>query len=72
MTLEILQDASKYTSNEDSMSQNNGNQEKILELEVEVYLKSNQKLECENKSNMLLKINPNNDLACMTLAELLL
>lgn len=41
MTLEILHDAGKYTSNEDSMKQTNGNQEKILELEVEVYLKSN-------------------------------
>lgn len=41
VTLEILQDASKYTSNQESMQQHNGNQEKIIELEIEVYFKSN-------------------------------
>ncbi|KAL4503354.1 hypothetical protein ABPG72_000960 [Tetrahymena utriculariae] len=71
-TLDTLVEASKYTNNQDTMSKTVGNQEKILELEVEVYFKSNQKLECENKCNLLLKLNPNNDLACLTLAELLL
>ncbi|EGR31890.1 tetratricopeptide repeat protein [Ichthyophthirius multifiliis] len=60
--LAILQECNKYVQD----------QENVLELEAEIYLNGGQKADCENKCNILLKLNANNDFASLTLAELLL
>lgn len=60
--LSTLEEAQKQTPNN----------ENIICLKAEIYMTENDRVSCENQCNILLKLNPNNDFASITLAELML
>ncbi len=58
--------------NLDDASKSSPNHEDIYQLKAEIYLKTGDKVSCENQCNLLLKLNPNSDFASLMLAELML
>lgn len=60
--LQTLEEAKNYKKDSEA----------VLMLQTEIYMKMGDKVNSENNCNMLLKLNPNNEFASVTYAELLL